>query len=450
MYTGLKQVCRQKDNAYFSKATKLRREKHTVNSTKFSLTLGFLLTLFIKSSLCQTDDTKREAVVTVKNIFQEVKVFGKVVCPNFLFKMTSRGLSEVKKSVVLTKRHYHLLTMKMVWKLSQNSPSGNCLFSLVCTYFWLFSLSDSLLLFHPLGTWLWCCLSDTVHGISVYFVQKLSLYLQEENACSAGLLLHTVARHFNLGGGTLERTQSRGAETAWSVVQAATVSVLDTWCGPNIFSMVPGGAQVGTGQQMKIHGQCAHSKLRPQRYGRTDNGLSAPGGLPLGRSMQEFLSWQEHSSHGSLEPYLEWTRLGTALPRRQTRSQEAAQPPRFLQSQCSGPYHQSSTRVCDEHNREMYVTLGYLWAKLRMLHSQCIGSLWPHKPRGFSVRLLGERGHKRTLWKEPYETQPVGLLLQQLGRGPCLLTRLWQPWSKQEAMPNIQCRLWIPYQSHPL
>ena len=112
MYTGLKQVCRQKDNAYYSKATKLRREKHTVNSTKFSLTLGFLLTLFIKSSLCQTDDTKREAVVTVKNIFQEVKVFGKVVCPNFLFKMTSRGLSEVKKSVVLTKRHYHLLTMK--------------------------------------------------------------------------------------------------------------------------------------------------------------------------------------------------------------------------------------------------------------------------------------------------------------------------------------------------
>ena len=80
MYTGLKQVCRQKDNAYFSKTTKLRREKHIANSTKFSLTLGFLLTLFIKSSLCQTDDTKREAVVAVINIFQEVKVFGKVVC----------------------------------------------------------------------------------------------------------------------------------------------------------------------------------------------------------------------------------------------------------------------------------------------------------------------------------------------------------------------------------
>ena len=69
-----------------------------------------------------------------------------------------------------------------------------------------------------------------MHGISVYFVQKLSLYLQEENACSAGLLLHTVARQLNLGGGTLERTQIRGTETAWrawSVVQAATVSVLD-------------------------------------------------------------------------------------------------------------------------------------------------------------------------------------------------------------------------------
>lgn len=121
MYTALKQVCRQKDNVYFSKTTKLRREKHILNSAKFSQTLGFLLTLFIKSSQCQTDDTKREAVVAVINIFQEAKVFGKVVCSNFLFKMSSRGLSEVKKSVALTKRHYHLLTMKMMWKLSQNS-----------------------------------------------------------------------------------------------------------------------------------------------------------------------------------------------------------------------------------------------------------------------------------------------------------------------------------------
>ena len=58
MYIALKQVCRQKDNVYFSEATKLRKEIHILNSTKFSLILGFLLTLFIKSSQCQTDDTR--------------------------------------------------------------------------------------------------------------------------------------------------------------------------------------------------------------------------------------------------------------------------------------------------------------------------------------------------------------------------------------------------------
>ena len=40
------------------------------------------------------------------------------------------------------------------------------------------------------------------------------------------------------------------------------------------------------------------------------------------------------------------------------------------------------------------------------LHSQCIGSLWPHKPRGFRVQLLGEWGHKRngTLWNPTHRT----------------------------------------------
>lgn len=70
---------------------------------------------------------KREAVVDVINIFQEVTVFGKVVRSNFLFKMSSRGLSEVKKSIVLTKRHS---TIYWLWKWYGNpaktvSPYNN-------------------------------------------------------------------------------------------------------------------------------------------------------------------------------------------------------------------------------------------------------------------------------------------------------------------------------------
>lgn len=190
----------------------------------------------------------------------------------------------------------------MVWKLSQNSltlqqpetegasTSGNRLSSLVCTYPWLFSLSDPHLLFHPPGTWLWCRLSDTVHGIRVYFVQKLSLYLPAENACSAGLLAHTVARHWDLGGGTLERTQPRGTETAWSVVQDATAdtwySLLDTWCESSVFSMAPGGARWGPGQQIETHchrvsQQTATPALREDWWWAQCSCWAAPG-----RSMQ--------------------------------------------------------------------------------------------------------------------------------------------------------------------
>ena len=61
---------------------------------------------------------KREAVVDVINISQEVTVFGKVVRSNFLFKMSSRGLSEVKKSIILTERHS---TIYWLWKWYGNS-----------------------------------------------------------------------------------------------------------------------------------------------------------------------------------------------------------------------------------------------------------------------------------------------------------------------------------------
>ena len=207
---------------------------------------------------------KREAVVDVINISQEVTVFGKVVRSSFLFKMSSRGLFEVKKSIVLTKRHS---TIYWLWKWYGNpaktvSPYNNLKQREHIRELLIFSGLHIPLAFqsvwspsvipptrHMVVMPRWCRLSDTVHGISVYFVQKLSLYLPAENACSAGLLAHTVARHWDLGGGTLERTQPRGTETAWSVVHDATLdtwySLLDTRCWVQRFQHGSRWGQVG-------------------------------------------------------------------------------------------------------------------------------------------------------------------------------------------------------------
>ena len=89
-------------------------------------------------------------------------------------------------------------------------------------------------------------------------------------------------------------------------------------------------------------------------------------------------------------------------------------------------------------------------AASKHLHQQCIGSLWPNRASLASV--LTSFGTEHTLkGNRALKNQTLKAFTLITGEQTPPPTRLWQPRSKEEVLPNIQCRLWTPqYQSYPL
>ena len=85
------------------------------------------------------------------------------------------------------------------------------------------------------------------------------------------------------------------------------------------------------------------------------------------------------------------------------------------------------------------------------LHRQWIGWLWPYgwDSLASAITSVGA-GHARE-GNVDWSKLNISASTPITGEQTLSLTRLWQPWSNEEALVKIQCRLWTPqHQSHPL
>ena len=161
--------------------------------------------------------------------------------------------------------------------------------------------------------------------------------------------------------------------------------------------------------------------------------------------------WRVHSSlllcgstpapptlHCSLEPDLEQRGPGEGLPQSQPRLVPGGCKISILTSSVlsTSPFRTTAQhQIQDEHSRERIFTLSCFGQNCRCSHRLHLSSLWPY---GLNVLQqsppLRQGMHSRAT--KPYQTQPSGFLLQQLQSRTYALAGLWQPLSKEEALPT--------------
>ena len=122
---------------------------------------------------------------------------------------------------------------------------------------------------------------------------------------------------------------------------------------------------------------------------------------------------------------LEQTGHGRSLPQRQPRSQVAAQLSQFLQPQCPDPPTPaySTPQPCTRSGMNITkrgVTLGSFWVepqKPTQVARKSSVTTWASLASAIISFGAGQMEHSRAM--EPDQTQPSGLLLQQLLSRPC-------------------------------